>query len=157
MKLIVLAVGRVRVQAIKSLCEDYLSRLQRYGATELREVKAAGSASGGAAIESAVAQESARLQDEILPGDAIHILDERGAQISSLELSTLFKTHELSATRRLVFILGGAFGLSADLKKRGRLIALSRLTFPHELCRAIVLEQLYRARTIQRGEPYHHF
>ena len=63
---------------------------------------------------------------------------------------------EKRAVKRLVIILGGAYGLDETTRRRGELLALSALTFSHELCRLVLLEQLYRARTIQRGEPYHH-
>ena len=68
----------------------------------------------------------------------------------------VLKDLELRSTKRLVLILGGAYGLSDEIRRRGTLLSLSKMTFPHELCRAVALEQLYRARTIQNGEPYHH-
>lgn len=156
MKIVLLAVGKIRSAPLRELCLDYLKRLQRYGPAEVTEIKSADPQSGPAGIAAAVAQESARLLSELLAGDAVFILDERGVSVSSVELSALFKKQELAASKRLVFILGGAYGMGADVKARGKLLSLSKLTFPHELCRAFILEQLYRARTIQRGEPYHH-
>jgi 23S rRNA (pseudouridine1915-N3)-methyltransferase len=152
MRITLLAVGRLRSAALRELCADYLARLAHYGPADVLEVKAAENGQPPQRI----AQESARLLDALRPGDQVCILDERGAHISSIELANLLKTHELHGVKRLVLILGGAYGVSDDLRRRGKILALSRLTFPHELCRAIVLEQLYRARTIQRGEPYHH-
>ncbi len=152
MRIVVLAVGRLRSAPLRQVCEDYLARLSRYGPAEIKEVKAAESL----AADAAVAQESARLLQALEPADPVLVLDERGAQMSSPELSKLLATHELRSTKRLVFVLGGAYGLSDEFRKRGKLLSLSRMTFPHELCRAVLLEQLYRARTIQRGEPYHH-
>lgn len=152
MKILLLAVGRLRSQPLREICADYLARLARYGPADVKEVKAAETSDPA----QAVAQESARLLAALEPSDQVCVLDERGAQICSAELAALLKSHELRATKRLVIILGGAYGLSDEVRKSGKLLALSRLTFPHELCRALVLEQLYRARTIQRGEPYHH-
>ena len=152
MRLVLLAVGRLRSHPLRELCADYLGRLGRYGAASVEELKPA--ACGSA--QERVAQESARLLAALLPADKVCVLDERGAQLSSLELCALLKHHELHGAKRLVFVLGGAYGLSDAVRERGKLLALSKLTLPHELCRALLLEQLYRARTIQHGEPYHH-
>lgn len=152
MKIILLAVGKLRTKPLKEVCDDYLARLGRFGAAEVREVKAAESAT----LEQSVSQECARILDALEPADQVCVLDERGAQISSVELCALIKSHEMRGTKRLVFVLGGAYGLSDDVRKRGKTISLSKMTLPHELCRALVLEQLYRARTIQNGQPYHH-
>ena len=151
MKIVLLAVGKMRSAPLREVCEDYLARLKRYGPAEVREVKAS-----DAEPAQAIKQESERLLDAIEPGDQAYVLDERGAQMTSVELSQTLKNHEMRAIKRLVFVLGGAYGMDPALKSRGKLFALSKLTLPHELCRALILEQLYRARTIQHGEPYHH-
>jgi 23S rRNA (pseudouridine1915-N3)-methyltransferase len=152
MKLIVLAAGKMRSKPLRELCEDYLSRLVRYGPAEMKEIKAADS--GTAAQMSEL--ESTRLLAAIEPPDQVFVLDERGSQMTSVELSEVLKTHELRSTKRLVFVIGGAFGMTDALRKRGKLLSLSKMTLPHELCRTLLFEQLYRARTIQNGEPYHH-
>ena len=152
MKLIVLAVGRVRSPAWREICADYLARLQRYGPVELKELKAA----DDAVPAQALSIESTRVLQALGEGDPAWILDERGVHLSSTQLARMLQEHELHASKRLVFVVGGAFGLDARAKARGKLLALSHLTLPHELCRALLLEQLYRARTILRGEPYHH-
>jgi 23S rRNA (pseudouridine1915-N3)-methyltransferase len=151
MKIVLLAVGRLRSVPLREVCEDYLSRLKRYGPAEVREVKAS-----DAEPAAAIKQESGRLNDALEPNDYVYVLDERGAQLTSVELSQALKTHELRAVKRLVFVLGGAYGLDETIRRRGKLFALSKMTLPHELCRALILEQIYRARTIQHGEPYHH-
>jgi 23S rRNA (pseudouridine1915-N3)-methyltransferase len=151
-KIIVLAVGKLRSKAVRELCEEYLARLARYGAAEMREVKAAESATAAQSVE----QECDRVLAALEPADHALILDERGQQPTSVELSQMLKTHEMRATKRLVCVIGGAYGLNDEVRKRGKNIALSKLTLPHELCRLFLLEQLYRARTIQHGEPYHH-
>lgn len=152
MRLLLLAVGRLRSAPLRELCADYQQRLQRYGPAEVVEVKAADAATR----EESVRQESKRLLAALSPQDQVLVLDERGTQHSSADMARLLKEHELRGTKQLVFVLGGAYGLSDELRKRGRNLSLSKMTLPHELCRAVVLEQLYRARTIQRGEPYHH-
>ena len=115
-------------------------------------MKAADSATPAQAVE----QESTRLLDAIQPGDLFYVLDERGAQMTSVELSNALNKHEISGVKRAVFIVGGAYGLNQAVRSKGKLWSLSKLTLPHEMCRTLLLEQLYRARTIQRGEPYHH-
>jgi len=152
MRIVLLAVGRLRSNPLRDVCADYLGRLCRYGAASVEELKPADFGSP----PERVARESARVLAALLPTDRVHVLDERGAQMSSLELCELLKNHELHGAKRLVFVVGGAYGVSDAVRERGKLLALSKLTLPHELCRALLLEQLYRARTIQRGEPYHH-
>ena len=156
MKIVVLAVGKLRSAALKDVCADYLARLQRYGSAEVQEVKAAEGLAPAAAVE----QECTRLLDALQPGDTVWALDERGTEFTSLEFSAQLTRLEQQSVRRWVLLLGGAYGLNdavrARAKQNGRWLALAKATLPHELCRAVVLEQLYRARTIQRGEPYHH-
>ena len=100
--------------------------------------------------------ERLRLAGVLAMEPQVLVLDERGAQMTSAELAGLLQASELQGVKRLVFVLGGAYGLSAEARKRGKNLSLSKMTLPHELCRAVILEQIYRARTIQRGAPYHH-
>jgi len=151
-KLILLCVGKLRSAPLRDVCDDYLSRLHRYGRAEIKEVKAA----DGMSPEQARTTESERLLKALESSDSVFILDERGQQISSRELADVLNKHELRNVKRAVFVLGGAYGMSNAVRAKGKLLALSRLTLPHELCRALFLEQLYRARTILKGEPYHH-
>lgn len=152
MKIVLLALGKLKSAPLRELTHDYLSRLRRYGPTEIIELKAA----DPGLPNQAVAQESARILATIEPADKVFVLDERGLQVTSVELSKIIGNEELQAVKRMVFVLGGAYGFGDSVRARGRMLALSKLTFPHEFCRAIVLEQLYRARTILHGEPYHH-
>lgn len=152
MKIVVLAVGKLRSKALKEICDEYLSRLKRYGAAEVVEVKA----SEGLAPEKAVEAECAQLLKNIEATDTVFILDERGKEYRSVELSQLIMSLEIKSIKRAIIVLGGAYGLNDMIRRKGSLVSLSKMTLPHELCRALLLEQLYRARTIQRGEPYHH-
>jgi 23S rRNA (pseudouridine1915-N3)-methyltransferase len=84
------------------------------------------------------------------------LLDERGKQQSSVEMANWLQNHMIRSTRHLVFVTGGAYGFHESVNKRANeMIALSRLTFPHQLVRLVFLEQLYRWFSIIRGEPYH--
>jgi len=152
MKIVVLAVGKLRSKALKEVCDEYLSRLKRYGAADVVEVKAA----DGLSPEKSVEAECAQLIKNIEPTDTVWILDERGKEYRSTELSKMIMSLEIKSIKRLIIVLGGAYGLTDAVRSKGMLLALSKMTLPHELCRTLLLEQLYRARTIQRGEPYHH-
>lgn len=92
----------------------------------------------------------------IQPSDTVVLLDEHGAERTSMEMAT-WLTRKQQTARRLVFIIGGPYGFSADVYGRAdEKISLSRMTFSHQMVRLIVVEQLYRACTIIRGESYHH-
>lgn len=152
MKIQLLCVGKLRDARLAGLCGEYAGRISRYGALEILEVKPARARSQTAAV----AEESERLLAALRPGDCVWILDARGKLPDSPGLAARLSALEQRAVKRLVIVLGGAYGVSETMRARGECLSLSPLTFPHELCRAILLEQLYRARTIQRGEPYHH-
>lgn len=92
----------------------------------------------------------------IQPSDTVVLLDEHGAERTSMEMAT-WLTRKQQTARRLVFIIGGPYGFSADVYGRAdEKISLSRMTFSHQMVRLIFTEQLYRACTIIRGESYHH-
>ena len=152
MKIVLLCVGKMRNGALSEVCADYLTRLQRFGSAEVREVKA----STRNEINAAREEESQRLEKMLEPADRVFVLDERGAQYTSVQCAELMGKLERESARRMIVALGGAYGMTDAFKKRGQLLGLSKLTLPHELCRAVLLEQLYRARTIQQGLPYHH-
>ncbi|HSD30866.1 MAG TPA: 23S rRNA (pseudouridine(1915)-N(3))-methyltransferase RlmH [Gemmatimonadales bacterium] len=134
----VVAVGRLRNAGLRATCDEYLKRLRRYAKVEEREVK-----------------DEARLP-EAIPGEArLVALSRRGETWSSTELARRTAGWDQDG-RDVAFAIGGAAGLPvAVLRRAERIWSLSPLTFPHELARVILLEQLYRAFTIRRGEPYH--
>lgn len=89
--------------------------------------------------------------------DHVILLDEGGKVRTSRELAGFFEKHMLGGTRRLVLVIGGAYGFSPELYKRANgKLSLSPMTFSHQMVRVIALEQLYRAQSILKGEPYHH-
>ena len=91
------------------------------------------------------------------PTDHVILLDEGGASKTSRQLAKLFEKHMLGGTRRMVLIIGGAYGFSDEMYARANgKLSLSPLTFSHQMVRVIALEQVYRAQTILKGEPYHH-
>ena len=134
----VVAVGRMRDAALRAACDRYLKRLRRYTKVEEREVKG-----------------EARILDAIAEGSCLVALAEQGEQWTSAQLADWTARWELEG-RDVTFALGGAEALPAPvLRGAQRIWSLSRLTFPHELARVVLYEQLYRAYTIRRGEPYH--
>lgn len=134
----VVAVGRVKDAALRAACDEYLDRLRHYTRIEEREVK-----------------DEARLSDAI-PGESrLVALSRVGDAWSSSQLAEWTGRWEMDG-RDVAFAIGGADGLPAAVLDRAeRRWSLSPLTFPHELARVILYEQLYRAHTIRRGEPYH--
>lgn len=143
-------VGRPREAALAAAIADYEARAGRYWPIEVREVKAA----KGAHPDSVRDAESERLLTA--SGDApIVLCDERGKNFTSRQFADWLQTQRENA-RDVAFIIGGAFGVSDDLRRRAKhLIALAPWTLPHELSRLVLAEQLYRAGTILKGEPYH--
>jgi 23S rRNA (pseudouridine1915-N3)-methyltransferase len=101
-------------------------------------------------------RECERLEKQIPPGATLIMLDERGEQMDSPALAAFVGKQRDSGVGELIFVIGGAYGFSEEFRRRGKLLALSRMTFTHQMVRAFLLEQIYRAFTILNGEPYHH-
>ena len=101
--------------------------------------------------------ESKLLLSKLNSEDKVILLDETGTELNSVEHADALHKHLNKATKQLVFVIGGAYGVSDELKKRADFVwSLSPLVFPHQLVRLILVEQLYRAFTILAGEKYHH-
>lgn len=102
-------------------------------------------------------REGELILEQLQPGDVVVLLDERGQQYSSVEFSTYLSQKMLGGIKRLVFVIGGPYGFSEAVYRRGNeKVSLSRMTFSHQMVRMIFAEQIYRAMTILKGEPYHH-
>ena len=102
-------------------------------------------------------KEAAIVEDWLRPGDYLVALDEHGQQFNSEGLARFLQQRATESTRHLVFLIGGAFGLDESILKKASLKwSLSQLTFPHQLVRLILAEQVYRACTILHNEKYHH-
>ncbi|PYO35499.1 MAG: 50S rRNA methyltransferase [Gemmatimonadetes bacterium] len=134
----VVAVGRMKDAALRAACDEYLGRLRRYAKADETEVR-----------------DEARLAGAIPDGARLIALSRRGAPWSSRDLAERTARWEREA-RDVVLAIGGAETLPAAVLARAEDVwSLGALTLPHELARVIVFEQLYRAYTIRRGEPYH--
>ena len=94
---------------------------------------------------------------QLQAGDHVVLLDEHGKELRSVEFSHYMEQRMQTVSKRLVFIIGGPYGFSPDVyAKANEKLSLSKMTFSHQMVRLIFVEQLYRAMTIMRGEPYHH-
>jgi 23S rRNA (pseudouridine1915-N3)-methyltransferase len=151
LRLLLLAVGRLRPY-FREACDDYLRRLGRYvtvSETEVREAARAPTPEGQRD------EEAARLRSKIPAGSTVVALAREGRGWSSAELSGVMEQWRLEA-RPVTIVIGGSHGLAPALISAARARwSLGPLTLPHELARVVVAEQLYRAMTILRGEPYH--
>ena len=145
--------GQTRSDPLASAVEDYAARLSHYVQFELVELPAHQAGRDRARVGKSA--EAAALFRKLRPRDWLVTLDENGKQLSSRELSVFIgkaQTH----SRDLLFAIGGDEGLSEEALNQSHLtLSLSRMTLPHRLARLVLIEQLYRAFTIQRGQPYH--
>jgi 23S rRNA (pseudouridine1915-N3)-methyltransferase len=149
-RIVLLCAERSRRQAVGQLCWEYLERLERYNlrATVEECTRAAGAHR---------ADQSAWLLGRITADDYVVLLDQRGTVMDSASLARMFDRALATAPRRVVFVIGGAYGVTPAVRERADVVlSLGMLTLPHELARIVLCEQLYRAMTILRGEPYHH-
>jgi 23S rRNA (pseudouridine1915-N3)-methyltransferase len=146
-----LAVGKLR-PSLRAACDDYLRRLGRYARVREVEVREAARAP---TLLSQRQQEAARLRERVPMGGTVVALGREGRPLTSEGLAAQVQRWQLAA-RPLALLLGGSNGLAPDLVAAADMRwSLGPLTLPHELARLVVLEQLYRAFTILRGEPYH--
>lgn len=153
MRLVVAAVGKPRDRHLAAAIDEYEARAARYWPLEIVEVR---EASGrGVAAPDARARESTRLLERVPASAALIACDERGDRLTSPQFATLLSAMRDRA-QDVVMVIGGAFGLTDELRGRAtRSLQLAPWTLPHELARLVLAEQLYRAGTIVRGEPYH--
>jgi 23S rRNA (pseudouridine1915-N3)-methyltransferase len=152
MKLIVAAVGKPRNAALAAAIEEYESRAAKYWPLEVHEVREEGAR--GAPVSVVQEKEAERLASRV-DGAALVACDERGTTMTSTKFAK-FVQDARERARDLAFIIGGAYGLADSLRDRAQTrLALAPWTLPHELARLVLAEQLYRAGTIIRGEPYH--
>jgi 23S rRNA (pseudouridine1915-N3)-methyltransferase len=152
LKLRVLWVGKNRDPWVKEVVAEYAGRIRRYAPLELSEARD----EKGAEAEEMRRRECERLEKMVPTGATLVLLDERGEQMDSPGLAAYIGKQRDSGTGELVFAVGGAYGFSEEFRRKGRLLALSKMTFTHQMVRVFLLEQIYRAFTILNNEPYHH-
>ena len=149
MKIIILAVGKEKDFSGQDIVREYLGRISHYSSCEFKYISASEKEEENKKILEILDKESS--------GSYVVALDEKGREYDSSALAGQIQVRLNESVRAMFFIVGGSYGLSDEVKKRANVtLALSKLTFPHQLVRLILVEQLYRAFTIIRGEKYHH-
>lgn len=156
MEVSLLTVGKTHSAYISEGVAEYERRLQRYipySSNALPDVRNAGKLTEAQRKEA----EGRMILDALKPSDHVILLDERGFMPDSVSFARLLDKHMASGLKRLVFVVGGPYGFSREVYDRAdSKLSLSRMTFSHEMIRLFFTEQVYRAMTILRGEPYHH-
>lgn len=156
MKVSLLLVGKTVNKHFVELIDEYAGRVKHYIGFEIvtiPELKNTKSLS----VDQQKQMEGELILKQLQSGDYVVLLDEHGKEFRSIEFSKYMEQKMLSVNKRLVFVIGGPYGFSQDVYgKANEKISLSKMTFSHQMIRLIFVEQLYRAMTIMKGEPYHH-
>ena len=156
MKIILLVIGKTDKDFVKNGIEEYQKRLVHYLPFEINiipDIKNTKNLSENQHKQ----KEGTLILDKVKAGDHLILLDEGGKEFSSVAFSKFIEQKMIGGTKNLVFVIGGPYGFSDDVyrKAQGK-VSLSKMTFSHQMIRMIFTEQLYRAMTIIKGEPYHH-
>jgi len=152
-RLTILAVGKLKEPHWRAAADEYLKRLKGYATVEVVEVP---DRDVSRDESRAIAEEAEALLKALPAGAHVVALDIGGRQMSSEELADWIGTHGLEGRSHVAFILGGTAGLADEVLSRAEeRLSLGRMTLPHQLARVVLLEQVYRAFRIMRGEPYH--
>jgi 23S rRNA (pseudouridine1915-N3)-methyltransferase len=149
-------IGKTDEPWLKQGIEEYLKRLKHYISFDIIELAQIKNSKN---IEQAVLKkkEGELILNSLTPSDIVVLLDEKGKLFTSTELSAQVQQFLNTGQKRLVFVVGGAFGFSDEVYERANMkLSLSKMTFSHQMVRLIFVEQLYRAMTILKGEKYHH-
>jgi len=156
MKITLLTIGKTEDSYLKDGIDKYLSRLKHYIKFEITEIPELKNTK-------ALSQEQQKVKEAELifkntaTTDHIILLDERGSELNSVQFSAMLNKKMIASVQNLVFIIGGPYGFDESIYKRANdKLSLSRMTFSHQMVRLFFVEQVYRAFTILKGEPYHH-
>lgn len=158
MKITILSVGKVKEKYLRDAIGEYSKRLGRYCRLELTEVTDEKTPEGAsAAVEEQIKRtEGGRLLHHIKDSDYVIALAIDGRMMDSVELSEQIQRLGVQGNSSLTFVIGGSLGLSEEVLGRADYkLSFSPMTFPHQLMRVILLEQIYRSFRIMHGEPYH--
>ena len=156
MRVTLLLVGTTDKKYLIEGIEDYQKRLIHYLPFEIKVIADVKN-SRNLTEDQQKEREGKSILDQVTGGDELILLDVGGVELSSTGLAGWIEKRMVAGTRQLIFVVGGPYGFSDAVYKRADTrMSLSRLTFPHQLVRLLFIEQLYRAMTIIKGEPYHH-
>jgi 23S rRNA (pseudouridine1915-N3)-methyltransferase len=153
MQLTLITVGKCKNAGFQKAAQDYMQRIGRYASLQeiqVKEEKTSGN------VQEVILKEGQRLLQAVPQNTMIIGLDPTGTPYTSDALAQKFEKMAVNGQSRVAFLIGGAFGLSSEVQNRADwCLSLSQMTFPHEMARVILLEQIYRIFTIIRGESYH--
>lgn len=156
MKVTLLVIGKTDAAYLREGIDEYTKRLKRYVPFEMEiipDIKKA----GNMPVEWQKSREGEQILMKDTTGKEFHLFDENGEMMTSKELAAFLEKKMVSGLKELVFVIGGPYGFSPEVYQRANSkISLSRLTFSHQMARLLCIEQIYRAFTILKGEPYHH-
>ncbi len=155
MKIIILQVGKAKENEVQMLCDEWIKRLSPFLRIEIKTLKET-SPSKTFPIDRCIAEEGKGILDAVDKDSFVVALDEKGREMKSIEFADFLATKQ-DEGRTVTFIIGGAFGLSDEVKKRADiLMSMSKMTFTHQMVRLFLLEQIYRGFCIIKGKEYHH-
>ncbi len=158
MKITLITVGKIKEKYLKDAIAEYTKRLSKYCKLEIIEVADEKTPDNATeVVEKAIrAKEAERILKHVKDDAYVITLEINGKQLSSEELADKIEKLGVQGTSHIIFIIGGSIGLGEDvLKKSDFALSFSKMTFPHQLMRVILLEQVYRSYRIINGEPYH--
>lgn len=156
MNIHVIAVGKTDSPALLSLIAEFEKRLNHYTNMDF-EIISPRKGWNKLPIKRQMELEGEAILNVVKPNDTVVLLDEKGTEFTSLKLADYLQKKMNSGIKRLVLVIGGPFGFSELLQSKSEeQISLSKMTFSHQMVRLFLVEQLYRAFTILRNEPYHH-
>ncbi|MDR0394616.1 MAG: 23S rRNA (pseudouridine(1915)-N(3))-methyltransferase RlmH [Tannerella sp.] len=156
MKVVLLMIGKTDARWWNEALEDYTGRLKHYIPFDVEVIPDLKNAKNRTEAQQKT-QEGVLILKSLQAGDCCVLLDERGKEFSSRQFASYMEKKMQTVTKRLVFVIGGPYGFSDEVyAKATERIAVGKMTFSHQLIRPVFAEQLYRAMTIIRGEPYHH-
>jgi 23S rRNA (pseudouridine1915-N3)-methyltransferase len=156
MKITLLSIGKTDDAYIKEGIDKYLKRLKHYTKLELVDLPELKNTKA-LTQDQQKAKEAELLLKKIAPTDFVILLDEKGTELSSSQFAAYLDKKAIASTSSIIFIIGGPYGFDNTVYQRANdKLSLSRMTFSHQMVRLFFVEQLYRAYTIIKGEPYHH-
>ena len=156
MKGVLIVVGKTTDKRFEAIIQEYVERISHYIPfaveiiPELKNTK-------GLSQNEQKEREGEQILRSLQAGDSVVLLDEHGSERSSMDFAAWIQKKMSAGPKRLVFIVGGPYGFSESIHKRGNEeVSLSKMTLSHQMVRMFFVEQIYRAMTILNGEPYHH-
>jgi 23S rRNA (pseudouridine1915-N3)-methyltransferase len=156
MRTTLLVVGKTTENYLIGAIEEYMRRIRYYALFEVEVIPELKNAKN-LSEEQQKEREAELILRAVQPGDVVVLLDEGGKEMRSVEFARYMEHKMNNVNRRLLFIIGGPYGFSPSVYQIAHeKLSLSRMTFSHQMIRLLFVEQLYRALTILRGEPYHH-